>query len=74
MFEFRVKFYADGESQIECGLIGGAETYTEAMKELTDYYGDDMIEECSVTCISDSKNILIYNRDVTTITTMIDII
>lgn len=74
MFEYHVKYYCSGDCHEDYGLIGGAETYADAVKQLTRYYGDECIEEFTVRGLSDSTYVLPYDSSkMTSIEDKIDV-
>lgn len=73
MYEFKIKFYDDEGEVVERGLIAGTDNFTDAMKHLTNYYGEDNLEECSIKFLNDNDNILVYKKEITSIADMIEV-
>lgn len=73
MFEYQVKFYVGEDKIVERGLIAGTNNFSGAMKYLTDYYGEDALEECSIKFLNDNENIIVYKKEVESISDMIEV-
>lgn len=73
MYEYKIKFYDDEGEVVERGLIAGTNNFTDAMKHLTSYYGEDNLEECSIKFLNDNDNILTYKKEITSIADMIEV-
>lgn len=73
MYEYKVKLYDDEGEVIEHGLIAGTNSFSGAMKYLTEYYGEDALEECSIKFLNDNENIVVYKKEVSSIADMIEV-